>query len=617
MEKFSVSLTLGKASDPHGANIGHNNREFIAWNVDQSRTHQNCTYVREYVEDVYQKLFGKSVELYNAKQKQKCRRIEDYYEHICSGRREEAFYEIIVQFGDCKTTPCGSERGEIARNLLDEYMRGFSARNPRLYVFNAVLHMDEASPHLHIDFIPFYLQPRKRGLRVGVSMKQALIEQGFTPDGKRKNQLVAWEQSERNAMEDILHRHGYEREDKNAHHKHKNVETFKADQDRKAAEQRRAAVPEHLAPEEVQQLYEKLYKLENENQKLRSEKQSLYKPYYYSDAEQQTFVQEKMKMAGIPFRETENGFEAQECYRERIRHIEKQYKPPRTSFREKLRDDVDYTLMQSTSLEDFLGRMEKLGYEIKRGKYLAIRPKNAENFIRLKSLGEQYSEYGLKNRLIAKQKFDQSLEEKIKAAPDRDKPEIFILQTIRFYTVKFTENALPMRRREQSKPFSWKNDAELDKLLALNKRINDGATMDSLRDEFARQEQRVRECETALQQSEHDLNYFYDLKEKIEVVFEGKASKAYTYNQAWAALQEFPNITKQNYRNIDQLIQTETEKLQNAKDTLQDETKKLKEASDTVTAMERVLGGTYVQNLIGDERRRRESRFIPNGVIVR
>ena len=367
----------------------------------------------------------------------------------------------------------------------------------------------------------------------------------------------------------------------------------------------------------MQQLYEKLYKLENENQKLRSEKQSLYKPYYYSDAEQQTFVQEKMKMAGIPFRETENGFEAQECYRERIRHIEKQYKPQRTSFREKLRDDVDYTLMQSASLEDFLQRMEKLGYEIKRGKYLAMRPKNAENFIRLKSLGEQYSEYGLKNRLIAKQKFDQSLEEKIKAAPDRDKPEIFILQTIRFYMVKLTENALPMRRREKNKPFSWKNDAELDKLLALNKRINDGATLDSLRDEFARQEQRVRECETALQKSEHDLNYFYDLKEKIEVVFEGKASKAYTYNQAWAALQEFPNITKQNYRNIDKLIQTETEKLQNAKDTLQEEARKLKEASDSVTAMERVLGGTYVQNLIGDERRRRESRFIPNGVIVR
>lgn len=48
MEKISVSLTLGKASDPHGANIGHNNREFIAWNVDQNRTHQNCTYTFVY-----------------------------------------------------------------------------------------------------------------------------------------------------------------------------------------------------------------------------------------------------------------------------------------------------------------------------------------------------------------------------------------------------------------------------------------------------------------------------------------------------------------------------------------------------------------------------------------
>ena len=48
-----------------------------------------------------------------------------------------------------------SENGQLARQMLDEYMQSFQQRNPTLRVFSAHLHMDEATPHLHIDFIPF------------------------------------------------------------------------------------------------------------------------------------------------------------------------------------------------------------------------------------------------------------------------------------------------------------------------------------------------------------------------------------------------------------------------------------------------------------------------------
>lgn len=107
-------------------------------------------------------------------------------------------------------------RGDIAKTMLDEYMKSFRERNPNLHVFNAVLHMDEASPHLHIDFVPVYRNSRTRFLSTGVSMRAALIEQGFHANGQQHNQLVAWEASERQVMEAILHRHGYVREDKNA-----------------------------------------------------------------------------------------------------------------------------------------------------------------------------------------------------------------------------------------------------------------------------------------------------------------------------------------------------------------------------------------------------------------
>ena len=91
MQTKTLSFCQGKGS------LTHNNREFIAKNVDVKRTHQNITYVRKDVEDVYENLFGAAVAEYNAKQKQPCRRIEDYYAHIRDGKREEAFYEIIVQ----------------------------------------------------------------------------------------------------------------------------------------------------------------------------------------------------------------------------------------------------------------------------------------------------------------------------------------------------------------------------------------------------------------------------------------------------------------------------------------------------------------------------------------
>ena len=104
------------------------------------------------------------------------------------------------------------------------------------------------------------------------------------------------------------------------------------------------------------------------------------------------------------------------------------------------------------------------------------------------------------------------------------------------------------------------------------------------------------------------------MKEKIEVVYAGKQSAACTYDQAWAALQEYPNITRENYRNIDKLVASETETLHQAQAALQEKAAKLKEASDLVTSMERVMGGTYVQYLLGEERLRRESDFIPNGI---
>lgn len=118
--------------------LGHNNRKFIADNVDGERISDNITYVRRDIREMYDELFGQALAEYNAKHRRNDRRIEDYYEHVKSGDRIKPFYEVVVQFGDIQTCGLKSGKWEDAKILLHEFMLDFEQRNPNLKVFNAV-----------------------------------------------------------------------------------------------------------------------------------------------------------------------------------------------------------------------------------------------------------------------------------------------------------------------------------------------------------------------------------------------------------------------------------------------------------------------------------------------
>lgn len=206
----------------------HNERAFIAENVDKDRVQYNIEYCNEKIWDVYQKLFGEALEKYNAKQTRKDRRIENYYEKIRTGKQENPFEEVIVQVGDKDTMGAMTENGQLAKQILDEYMKGFQDRNLNLYVFSAHLHMDEATPHLHIDFIPFITES-KRGLETRVSFKGALEKQGFKGGTRNCTERNEWYESEKEALSKIMLEHGIEWEKKGTHEKHKSVSQFKRD----------------------------------------------------------------------------------------------------------------------------------------------------------------------------------------------------------------------------------------------------------------------------------------------------------------------------------------------------------------------------------------------------
>ena len=204
-------------------------------------------YCNENIRDVYHELFDEALAHYNEKQTRSDRRIDDYYEKIRSGKQEKPFHEIILQIGDRETMGAETEEGRLAAKILDEYMQDFQRRNPTLRVFSAHLHMDEATPHLHIDFVP-YTTGSKRGLDTRVSLKQALSALGFKGGTRMETELNQWVASEKRQLAAIMLEHGIEWEQKGTHEKHLSLLDFEKQERAKevaALEVQKAELEEH------------------------------------------------------------------------------------------------------------------------------------------------------------------------------------------------------------------------------------------------------------------------------------------------------------------------------------------------------------------------------------
>ncbi len=223
-------------------------------------------------------------------------------------------------------------------------------------------------------------------------------------------------------------------------------------------------------------------------------------------------------------------------------------------------EDIDRMLMQSNSFEELVKRLQEAGYIVKRGKYISVQPPRFGSFIRLKSLGEYYSENALRNRLAMKHDYEQKLLRDLEQAKMTNAPYRRVLEMMHFYIISFSKGYLPVRRKNPNGILTWKNDVELDRLLALNEKINGGATLDSLRADMAEKEESVRSIERARAQRD--------------------ASATETMMRLNAAL-------------------TAAEK-------------ELRDAADLLTLAEQVLGGTFLQEIGDAERHRLESDYISN-----
>lgn len=270
--------------------VNHNSRKFKAENVDGERSHLNVDYCNENIKKVYHKLFDKALQRYNEKQTRADRRIADYYEKIRNSKQEKPFHELILQIGDKENMGAGSENGQLARQILDEYYREFQERNPNLYVFSAHLHMDEATPHLHIDFVPF-TTGSKRGLDTRVSLKQALVTQGFKGGSRGDTEWSQWVQSEKKHLAAVMERYGIEWEHKGTHEKHLSVLDYKKQEREKEVVQLAEQIAEKK--EEYQVLSDRVENYDKGIENLKTLEQILDTSPEYQLSEPQTLMSAK------------------------------------------------------------------------------------------------------------------------------------------------------------------------------------------------------------------------------------------------------------------------------------------------------------------------------------
>lgn len=470
-QKLSVSFRVDDGV------IDHNNRIFLPKNVDAARTKDNIVYKSENLQEVYHRLFDNALEEYNSR-KRSNEKIPDYYEHIKNGKQEKPFYEVVVQFGD--SLNCGLKSGnwETAKEMLDEYIKTFEQRNPNMKVFNAVLHLDEATPHLHIDFIPICTN-QTRGLSTRVSLKRALSEQGITASSRKKSEWAVWKDSEFEYMTEILRKYGFERDIKNVHREHLTVDEYKDFAEKRAAIQAtnkqinelKKKNPSNLTADEFELLNnqndflrQKYTELQQDVDRLTKQLGAKFIPVTVLNPDKLQYAADGLTRAKIPHIAESTTLYIPDYAVKTFREIISHYAPLENAatIREQIALDIDCLIYSSVAVEDLLNRLQSLGYEIKRGKYISVKHPNAKRFVRLNTLGDDYCCGRLEQRILSRNDFTNSMIEKIRAASHTEQ---LICTEILSITAEVKSFRLEPKKTDKEQIYTFHNDAQIDYLV--------------------------------------------------------------------------------------------------------------------------------------------------------
>lgn len=225
-------MPQGKGSQLHNRRKYEEIGKEIPEHINTKLSSQNVVLVDLNIRQAYQSIFGEAVTEYNHRQKRSDRKIENYYDYIQRSKNgEKLFYEDVLQWGK-KEDFQNEETRENAKKALIEYVNTFEQRNPNLKLIGAYIHMDEASPHLHLDYIPV-AHNYKRGLAIRNSLDRAMKEMGFIPEkeSRKNNATKMWKENERLYFGDICRNMGLSVEAERKARGSLSVEEYKAAKD--------------------------------------------------------------------------------------------------------------------------------------------------------------------------------------------------------------------------------------------------------------------------------------------------------------------------------------------------------------------------------------------------
>ena len=209
---MGISISFVKSTKR--TNLKHNNRTMNEKertknpHINWDKTKGNYYLVQKDLREIYHEQFDEALEKYNAKQKRSDRKIKNYYDHIKKSKKTALQQEMIIQIGDKDTYPT-EESKEVGATMLKNWFEGFQERNPQLIVYNAAIHMDEATPHMHLNFVPV-ATGYKRGLEKQVAFDKAILQQNATLNPERP--FDDWREFEVSFLEKELNQLGYQRE---------------------------------------------------------------------------------------------------------------------------------------------------------------------------------------------------------------------------------------------------------------------------------------------------------------------------------------------------------------------------------------------------------------------
>ncbi len=612
--------------------IEHNNREFIANNVDGERIHNNITYCKRDIREMYDVLFGQALSEYNAKQKRSDRKITDYYEHIKNDGRLKPFYEVVVQYGDMESCGLKSGKWETARLMLDDFMKGFEKRNPNLKVFNAVMHLDEATPHLHIDFIPVAYK-EQRSLSVKVSMKGALREQGFTSANKLQNEWAAWEERERGIMIDILREYGLSRDVKNVRREHLTVDEYKAHAAQKAEirktnehiNQLKKKNPADLTPDEIELIKNQNDIMRSEIQKRDEKISSLsrklgakFVPFEIFSEDKLQYVAAELEKANVPFVEENNALHIPDYAQKTAAAIAAGYKPTadRNGVRDRIRLNIDRLVYCSENLDDLFGKLKEREYLIKNGKYIALKPTFAERFIRLKSLGEAYLPKNLEQRIAERDKFPTAVREKFETANAIEKKFHVAIMDVMIAVKQFK---ITPRKTDLKLIYAFKNDAHINYLseqLCTIAEFNLGSReqiyykAEELKNGIDGKTAKLKELSDEISTLKSDIAQLRrlfsigDNPKRLDTMEQVKQAAAREIEDKHGVKSEG------DIADLEKRLKSLQSEIKSNKAELSGEQLKLKRVSNLITAYESIVEGNYIDNLIRTQREQEQIKTL-------